>query len=386
MNKDKSLFTIPIDEISIEDIRNFCSLNIQENAVVEYKENFADSVKDKVIKTIAAMANTDGGLILLGVREGKNCKEPAIIGITGTNLKQTIFNKCHSDIQPPYCPEVQEIPIDNEKVILFIRINRDYVPSLPVFHREHGFQVRRDSQTRPATLNEIKWLSNENEQRENRRLKRGINMFDTVGFRWYNISICLPLRRYTGLETQIWTGDKIIQIKEVIENHSVNDTKIWIKRFCPRTNENCQIQYRPGDKCITFSSFENNSIPQPDGAQFKMHFYPQDCVIEVIMGFLSDSINPTKKEIMKEVGITVYSVLDLLTVLEVEKYFQDYLPEGGEYILDVRANGGLPESKKVNSIEPERLTKEYIHLFLASRGHMVYEEDLEKLDIKALFD
>ena len=82
MNKDRTLFTIPINEINIKDIYDFCRFGVSESTIVEYKESLTDSVKEKIVKTIVSMANTDGGLILIGVKEGKGGGVNTVSGIT----------------------------------------------------------------------------------------------------------------------------------------------------------------------------------------------------------------------------------------------------------------------------------------------------------------
>lgn len=76
----RSLFTTPVDDLSFKDIKDFCAQGVPEGERVEYKEQF----NEKIGQTIAAMANTDGGVILVGVGEDPIHKglPGKIIGIT----------------------------------------------------------------------------------------------------------------------------------------------------------------------------------------------------------------------------------------------------------------------------------------------------------------
>ncbi len=60
-----SLWSKPIEEVTYEDLEAFCIEGVQENIRLDYKETWPK----KLSKSIAAFANTLGGLILIGVKE-----------------------------------------------------------------------------------------------------------------------------------------------------------------------------------------------------------------------------------------------------------------------------------------------------------------------------
>lgn len=64
------LYTKPIEQITWDDIESFCQQKIAEGPYLDYKELFPK----KLEKTIAAMANTLGGVILVGIKEDKQSK------------------------------------------------------------------------------------------------------------------------------------------------------------------------------------------------------------------------------------------------------------------------------------------------------------------------
>ena len=70
------LYTKPIDEINWDDVAAFCEQRIPEGSYLDYKEDFPRSLE----KTIAAMANTIGGVILIGVAEDQESKPQVPIG------------------------------------------------------------------------------------------------------------------------------------------------------------------------------------------------------------------------------------------------------------------------------------------------------------------
>jgi len=62
------IYVKPINEITYDDVKNFIQKKIKENTFLDYKADFPR----KLEKTIAAMANTHGGIIIIGVKEEDN--------------------------------------------------------------------------------------------------------------------------------------------------------------------------------------------------------------------------------------------------------------------------------------------------------------------------
>ena len=64
------LYNKPINQITWDDVDQFCKQGIEENAYLDYKKDFPNDLE----KTMSAMANTLGGIILIGVEEDINNK------------------------------------------------------------------------------------------------------------------------------------------------------------------------------------------------------------------------------------------------------------------------------------------------------------------------
>lgn len=56
------LFQLPSSEVTLDVVQDFINLKIRESLTVEYKK-----AGDKPIEAVAALANTYGGLLLVGV-------------------------------------------------------------------------------------------------------------------------------------------------------------------------------------------------------------------------------------------------------------------------------------------------------------------------------
>jgi hypothetical protein len=119
------LLTAPSNELTVQTVKDFVALGIAENLTVEYKRQ-----GDKPIEAVAALANTYGGIVLVGVAEEPKTVPSEVVGVTRKE-KESLVNQLATKFDPPWSPEVVEVPLDNDsdKVVLVIRINRDTVPA-----------------------------------------------------------------------------------------------------------------------------------------------------------------------------------------------------------------------------------------------------------------
>ncbi|WP_407842114.1 helix-turn-helix domain-containing protein (plasmid) [Streptomyces sp. DSM 116496] len=118
------LFTAPAFAIDAEMVRSFLELRLAESFTIDYKRN-TDSVAD----TVAAMANTYGGIVLIGVdNDPKDQNLPGPLSGVKPSDKDRLVNKMVTVFDPPgWCPDVIPVTID-EKTLLVVRIDPDTVP------------------------------------------------------------------------------------------------------------------------------------------------------------------------------------------------------------------------------------------------------------------
>ena len=153
------LYTKKITDITWHDVDNFCKQGVQENSYIDYKEDFPS----KLEKTIAAMANVLGGIIIIGVEEGKNNRPIAPIkGIKySRGLSEKITQIILSNISPPIFPEIQ-VCQDNtkKKAAIVIRISQS-VQTPHAIRGNTSVYLRTNNLNNPeelATIDEIAWL------------------------------------------------------------------------------------------------------------------------------------------------------------------------------------------------------------------------------------
>jgi hypothetical protein len=123
MTSTASLFACRPADVTLERVRELVAVGQPESLTLEYKESFAQKIPDSV----AAMANTYGGLILVGVTE-RNLDD-RIIGVPETTIVQ-IISACHQKLEPPWTPEIIPVPLPDADnlMVLVVRVDPTAAP------------------------------------------------------------------------------------------------------------------------------------------------------------------------------------------------------------------------------------------------------------------
>jgi hypothetical protein len=119
-----SLFACSPADVTLERVRELVGQDLPESLTLEYKEKYSPSL----VKSVAAMANSYGGLILVGVTDQPG--PGRLAGVPGQALVQ-IVNACHEQLEPPWEPEIVPVPLMAEsegRCILVIRIDAARAP------------------------------------------------------------------------------------------------------------------------------------------------------------------------------------------------------------------------------------------------------------------
>jgi predicted HTH transcriptional regulator len=159
------MFTLKLEEVNYEKIESFCKEQNPEGETIEYKRDFPSDLE----KSISAMANTYGGIILIGVEADKTTNTP-ILPIKGRELEKGLEEKvtsiCLRRIYHPYFPLVKVCPFKNEKgedkCVVFIRVfESDQTPHAINNNTDVYFRIKSQNEPfRKATIDEIDWLKN----------------------------------------------------------------------------------------------------------------------------------------------------------------------------------------------------------------------------------
>lgn len=161
------IYAAPINQITWDDISTFCKQQKPEDSYLDYKNDFPDRLE----ATIAAMANTIGGVILIGVEEKKDNKPKLpIAGISyDRGLQERVTNIILSNIMPPVFPEIQVAPdASGDRAIVIIRIHQSEQAPHAIANNTRVY-LRTGNRNKPedlARIDDIEWLKNRRQKSE----------------------------------------------------------------------------------------------------------------------------------------------------------------------------------------------------------------------------
>lgn len=162
-----SLFRRPLESLQWMDVVEFCNQRETEGATLDYKEEIPKDIE----KTVAAMANTLGGNIIVGVAEDDEAKP--VIPAAGMKMRrglvEQITSKCVDNIQPPVVPEAHLVLNDaGDRAFLVLRIaqSREAPHAINNNTRIYIRTGRQNSQDELASLDQLLWLLDRRRQSE----------------------------------------------------------------------------------------------------------------------------------------------------------------------------------------------------------------------------
>ena len=154
------LITAPIASLIWQDVLDYCSLGLPESTTIDYKRDIPAELE----RTISAMANTSGGLVLIGIDEDRSTTMP-VLPPSGLSLvrglPERVTNICITNIVPPIVPEIALVVDPTEKqTVIVIRVPQSHqAPHATA--RNTKVYLRRGSVNSPedlATIDELEWL------------------------------------------------------------------------------------------------------------------------------------------------------------------------------------------------------------------------------------
>jgi len=167
---ESSIFVLELSRITFDDIKSFCNQGFSEGPRIEYKKDFPRNLK--LAETICAFANTQGGIILIGVQAEKKTNRPAAIpGIElREGLEERVINLCLSHISPTISPQVKVCDFKSDprkdvsdRAILFIRVRFSYMAPHYLL-RDNKIWVRAHDRNSLADLPTIESLIGRREE------------------------------------------------------------------------------------------------------------------------------------------------------------------------------------------------------------------------------
>ena len=140
----------PIDEITFDDVRDFCARQIAEFRRLDYKSKLPDN--RKIAREVAAFANTEGGLLVFGVYEEDRKPKPEQHGCRlGNDPRDRLVTICGQHVFPPVVPEISGVLSNpNDKSLGFIVMRIPASAEIHLLDDGKEILVRHDDQKQPT--------------------------------------------------------------------------------------------------------------------------------------------------------------------------------------------------------------------------------------------
>lgn len=260
------LYTKKIEEITHKDIVDFCNEQIRENISLDYKE----LVDSSLSKTIAAMANTWGGLIIIGAEDDDSKPKLPLKGVElKEHLREQINNIILGNITPPIFPEIQVCSSDDGKTALVvIRVPQSNTTPHAIRGNAKVY-IRTDTSNEPeelATVDRVLWLVD--------KRKKSVELKNTFFDRSQS-----RLQKLTGKKVPIEHADVIMSASPLYPFEAMIDyrklrngildqiktqgysqnfpTNVHYARFEPSQNDSYSLIYRQDTGFVSYEEMNH---------------------------------------------------------------------------------------------------------------------------------
>jgi len=165
------IYTKPINEVTYHDVVDFCNEEHSEGFILEYKRDFASLSNEKLAKTVAAFANTYGGILIVGVDAPGGKPVAPFEGFVLDPLmkyEEKIESVVLSHIKEPVFPEVKVCDPVNGKTFIVVRVAESHLTPHRVSDNTKIY-VRTGQSSTPneeATWDKIEWLATRRKKSE----------------------------------------------------------------------------------------------------------------------------------------------------------------------------------------------------------------------------
>jgi len=194
-----SIFGKPLDQVKMQDIRDFCTLQHKEGINLDYKR---DLTSKSLVKTISAFANTRGGFVIVGVDDEDDKPKLPVEGLAWReSLALTITSAIIDNMRPYLSVQVHVCEPEAGRTFIIIQVPESHEAPHWLFNRSELYVRRADRSDhtdweRLATENEWEFLRNKREKAIGLRSDalRGVK-------RIFELEELLDDRRHTGIST-----------------------------------------------------------------------------------------------------------------------------------------------------------------------------------------
>lgn len=207
------MFSKPLNDLTCEDIKEFCERGIPESKHLDYKDEIPKEV-EKIAKTIAAFANTQGGILIFGIKDESDRPKPPFEGISfREGLRNRIEQISRGHIEPVPFIETHVCPPEQGRTFVIVRIPQSTLtPHIVTGHK--AIYVRTGESSTPEDVidpSKIPWLFEGRAKSINHRNR----LINEAECRFFNM---FPRERKTvctsGLVIPLYPEDKLFKFDD----------------------------------------------------------------------------------------------------------------------------------------------------------------------------
>lgn len=347
------LYTKPINDITYQDVLDFCEQKTPENFRLDYKRELPSS--EKIAKLISAFANTFGGLIVVGIEAPKGIPEKPFEGIhydKNKKYEEQIQSIIISHIKEPVFPEIKVCVNQNNKAFIIIRVQESDITPHRVGNDSKVYvrtgEINTPTEKLDKSIDEAKWgkiewlitkrnksikLRNHMIQEAETFYKESLYTRDIAPEKYFGIVTFRMLPKFP--QGQLITNEQFSNIED----------KIWIGQginLFPRWRFNLDT-IQNGLQCLYFYSSQDD-IPQQDDPFFFLHItnlgmymYKWDA------GTANSSTDSAGNKILTDKGIKNIELI----AIEIYQYFSSaivyyqHLGFMGTFLLEIEFDNVL---------------------------------------------
>ena len=286
-----------INNIVLKDINKLITEKQSENKFLEFKAQLSDGEPDKILKTVCGFANANGGLFIYGLKE-ENGEAQEITGVSlngksWDDKKLQIQDWIDGKIEPRLNVEINMLKLDNDKVIILIKVPKSWNPPHCVKNKKNRiFYIRRDGRTDPMEYEELRImfdLNNSLIEKVNNFRDERVNKFESEEQSLYKIIFhSIPLNSFSNTsinlqkaETELRTGHSIGGVYRYNFEGLFNPNEEFFRQLY--RNGIYEMHYK-SEHCISVKGFESDYL---QFAKEIYNFYQKIDIICPIVFFVS---------------------------------------------------------------------------------------------------
>jgi hypothetical protein len=155
------MYALPNDQIDLGVVRAFCLEEHEEGLDLDFKQDWTGELP----RVLCAMANVQGGMVLVGVKTKPGTRKPdwPPPGVPGTEdeLNQRVIQIAYDSVYPPLLPQVKICPLEKDPTRAVVVIRVDASRLMHATDQRRRIYIRVADQKRGydlADLSQLEWL------------------------------------------------------------------------------------------------------------------------------------------------------------------------------------------------------------------------------------